>query len=204
MALIAVSCNNSDRPFVVSKIKEAAKLATCETTIDKIVLATEQKRIIKWLGGRKQAVFLAYSQATIKTGIDLDKLTEDDISVSDRAISLTLPPVEVINFSYPSEKFVIDSLITSRTLFDNISIQEQEELYRQAEADIRSNLQYLGIRQSTEDKTRKMLEGLLKNLGYEEIYITFKEGPMITQVDLTGQSDAPAEDDKKGKRDSDK
>lgn len=180
------SCKQDDRPFVVSKIQKAAKLATTETTIDKIVLATEQKRIIKWLGGRKQAVFLAYSQATIKSGIDLDKLSEDDIVVKEKSISIDLPPVEVLNFSYPSEKFKIDTLLTQRTLYDNISIEEQEELYRMAEVDIRSNLQYLGIRSATEDKTRKLMEGLLKNLGYEEIYISFKEGPMIYEIDLTG------------------
>ena len=58
--LVLASCQKNERPFVVSKIQAAAKLATCETTIDKIVLATEQKRVIKWLGGKKQAVFLAY------------------------------------------------------------------------------------------------------------------------------------------------
>ena len=182
----------------MSKIQAAAKLATCETTIDKIVLATEQKKVIKWLGGKKQAVFLAYSQATVKTGIDLDKLTRDDIKILEKSITINLPSVEVINFSYPSEKFVIDSLITERTLFDNITIQEQEVLYREAEADIRANLQYLGIRQATEEKTRKLMEGLLRNLGYEEIYITFKKEEMIYQINLTGDSDAPEAD--KGKK----
>ena len=128
--LVFGACKQDDRPFVVSKIQKAAKLATCETTIDKIVLATEQKRIIKWLGGRKQAVFLAYSQATVKTGIDLDKLAEDDIVVKEKSISIDLPPVEVLNFSYPSETFKIDTMITQRTLYDNITIEEQEEAIR--------------------------------------------------------------------------
>ena len=85
--LVLASCQKNERPFVVSKIQAAAKLATCETTIDKIVLATEQKRVIKWLGGKKQAVFLAYSQATVKTGIDLNKLKPEDITIGPKTIT---------------------------------------------------------------------------------------------------------------------
>jgi len=190
------SCQQDDRPFVVSKIQRASKLATCETTVDKIILATEQKRIIKWLGGRKQAMFLAYSKATIKTGVDLDKLSRDDIKIVEKSITIDLPAVEVINFSYPSDEFKIDTLLTQRTLFDNITLEEREELYRMAEVDIRNNLQYLGIREATESKTRRMMEGLLKNLGYQEIYIHFKPGELITTIDLTGKAQDSGQDNK--------
>ena len=56
-----------------------------------------------------------------------------------------------------------------------------------AELDIRNNLKYTGITEATEIKTRLMMEGLLKNLGYEEIYISFKKGELINEIDFDYQ-----------------
>lgn len=176
-------CEENSRALVVSKIKSAAKLATTETTIDKIVLGTQEKRFLG-LVKINQARFVAYTEATIKSGIDLEKLQARDVKIDGKKIELNLPHVEVINFSYPFDKYRIDSTITKNAFLNNMDIMDHENFYRMAELDIRENLPYTGIIESTERKTRQMMEGLLKNLGYEEIYITFKEGTFITQIDL--------------------
>lgn len=180
-----VACKKNERTLVVSKIQQAAKLATTEVTIDKVVFGTSDKRILG-IVRLNQARFAAYSTAHIKSGIDLNKLKPSDIIVQEKSIQITLPYVEVINFSYPFEEFKIDESITdSRKFLNKIDIFDQEDFYRQAESDIRNNLPYTGIIKATEDKTRLLLTGLLKNLGYEEIYITFQQGPLIPTLDLT-------------------
>jgi hypothetical protein len=50
-----------------------------------------------------------------------------------------------------------------------------------AENDIRKQLKYMGIVEQTRENTRKMLEGLLANLGYKEIYITFSDTVNLIQ-----------------------
>ena len=63
-----------------------------------------------------------------------------------------------------------------------------EQFFQMAEMDIREQLPYLGIVESTEKKTRQMMEVLLHTLGYEDIYITFKKGTqLIPKVNLNGQ-----------------
>ena len=56
---------------------------------------------------------------------------------------------------------------------------DQEEFFRQAELDIRNNLQHMGIVETTQQKTRNMLTVLLRSLGYEEVYIEFESNDLI-------------------------
>lgn len=183
MAFIAVavvfsSCKKNERALVVGKIQNASDLATTEFVIDKIVFGTKTKKLA--LLKISEASFMAYSQAKVKAGIDLSKIREADIRIEGTKIHLELPPIEVINFSYPPASFVEDSLISDPKVFLNkINIRDQEEFFRLAELDIRENLRYIGIVRTTQNHTRQLFHVLLGSLGYEEIYITFKSDDLI-------------------------
>ena len=182
LALGFVSCKDK-RAFTVGKIKDAAKLATTETTVDKIVIGTKEKKLLRFIS-LGQARFVCFSQAVIKAGIDLKKIKAENIKVDRNSIQLELPAVEVINFSYPFDKFYIDSTLLDNDLFVHIHVADIEEFYRQAELSIREQLPYMGITEETEKKTRQMMESLLRSLGYEEIYITFQKGPLLPKVNI--------------------
>lgn len=180
--MILLSCKDK-RYFTVARIKDAAKLATTETVIEKIVIGNKKKMILR-IFTLDQARIVCYSEARIKAGIDLKKMTSEDVKIDGKKIELMLPAVEVINFSYPFNRFRIDSTLLDNGLFAKISISDMEEFYRLAELDIRTQLPYMGITESTETKTRQMMESLLKSLGFEEIYIQFRKGPLIAKVNL--------------------
>lgn len=178
---LLVSCNNK-RALVVGKIQKASKLATAEFKVDKLVFGVKNKRVL-WVIKLNEAQFLAKSQATIKAGINLEKLKEEDIKIYQNRISITLPPIEVLNFSYPAESFEKIELLTSDAFSTRIDLEDQEAFFREAEIDIRNNLKYMGVVETTQQKTRIMLEAMLRNLGYTEIYIDFKEGQLIPEVE---------------------
>ena len=178
LAISLASCKRDDRALVVGKIHKASKLATTEFTIDKIVHGTKTKKL-GWFIRLNEARFLAYSKAKVKAGIDLRKLTKEDIQIEGNSISLMLPPIEIINFSYPPKDFVEDKRISKNRFANKINVVDQEEFFRRAELDIRNNLEYMGIVETTQEKTRAMLTVLLKSLNYEEIYITFKSDELI-------------------------
>jgi hypothetical protein len=180
--LILLSCKDR-RYFTVARIKDAAKLATTETVIEKIVIGNKKKMILR-IFTLDQARFVCYSEARIKAGIDLKKLNKEDVKIDGKQIDILLPAVEVINFSYPFARFRIDSTLLDNGLFARISISDMEEFFRMAEKDIRAQLPYMGITESTETKTRQMMESLLKSLGYVDIYIHFRKGPLIAKVNL--------------------
>lgn len=178
------------RHFVVSKVRSAAKLSTTETIIDKVVIGTKTRKVLRLLK-ISEANFVAYTEATVKTGIDLEKLSEDDIIIDKNKITVTLPSVEVLDFQYPFNKFRIDSAITGNAFLNRFDIVDYEEFYRMAELDIRENLQYTGVIQQTRKNTERMMRGLLENLGYDEIYINFREQePLFKPLNFEGKEDA--------------
>lgn len=187
VGLLITACNEKEdeRYLVVSKVKSVAKLATTETIIDKVVLGTQEKKLLGFIKLNK-AYFAANTQATILSGIDLNKLKAEDIVIDNKKIEISLPHVEVLNFSYPFSTYQIDSSVTRNAFLNKLDVMDHEKFYMLAELDIRNNLKYTGVKESTENNTRLLLEGILKNLGYREIYITFKEGELITPIELEG------------------
>jgi len=167
------SCKKDNRALVISKVLSVSKLATTETIIDKTVVGTKTKSVLGLIR-LNEANFIAYTEATVKTGIDLQKMDEYDIRINGKEITVHLPAVEVLDFQYPFQKFVIDTTLLDDSWINRFDIIDYEEFYRRAELDIRNNLQYTGIVEVTQNKTRVLLEGLLKNLGYEAIFIDFE------------------------------
>jgi hypothetical protein len=190
LVMVGTSCKNNDRELVVGKIQQASDLVTAEFVVDKVVFGKKSKKV--FFIPVNEASFLAYSQAKIKTGIDLNRITESDIVIDGTKISISLPPIEVINFSYPPDKFVEDTLISNPNRFlNNISLEDQEEFFRMAEMDIRESLPYLGIAKTSQEHTRKMMHSLLKALGFNQIYISFQdEGLKIRQVTINDSVDS--------------
>jgi len=177
------SCKKkSNRALVVGKIKKAAKLSTTEFTIDKIVNGTKTRKLA-WFISLNESRFIAYSRAYIKAGVDLEKIQREDVKIyDDNSIEIVFPAVEIINFSYPARDFKRDNIISDDAFMNKISVYDQEKFFMDAEIDIRNNLEFMGIVKSTEQKTRTMMETLLKSLGYSDISISFKKGKLINKI----------------------
>ncbi|QHT66456.1 DUF4230 domain-containing protein [Rhodocytophaga rosea] len=190
LLLLVSGCKKDERGLVVGKIQRASDLATTEFTVDKIVHGTKTKKL-SWFIKLSEARFLAYSQAKIKAGIDLREIGEQDIEIKEKRIVLRLPAVKVINFSYPPSSFVEDTLISdTRAFLNTINIEDQEEFFRQAELDIRNNLEFMGIVETTQEHTRTLLTRLLHSLGYEEVFISFKSNELqIDKVELVTETE---------------
>lgn len=176
-----LSCQKDQRGLIVGKIKKSSKLATTEYTIDKIVYGIKRKKLA-WVVNLNQARFLARSKAIVKAGVNLEKLRMEDVHIEGKRISLTLPPVEVINFSYPAEDFSMDTHIARNAFMNKISLEDQEQFFQDAETDIRNSLKYMNIVETTQKKTRLLIENVLSVLGYEEIYIDFHTGELIPEI----------------------
>lgn len=187
--LLVVGCQKDDRHLAVSQIRGAAKLATTETIITKVVVGEEEKKTLFGAIKLGESSFVAYSEAIVKTGVDLTKIKPYDVKIDGKMIEIKLPAVQVLDFQYPFDRFEIDENLTRNAVFAKIDIMDQEYFYRMAELDIRHQLEFMGIQEQTETNTRKILESLLAGLGYNEIYITFEESAedFIPQVQLESE-----------------
>lgn len=176
-----VSCQKNKEGLVVSKIQKASKLATAEFTLNKAVVATKGKTLF-WVIKLNEAIFVANTRAVIKAGIDLEKLKKDDISINGKSIRIVMPSVEILNFSYPIDQVVIDSTISDNAFLNKFTIKEYDQILEDAELKIRDAIPYLGIEEATKQKTRSLLETLLRGLGYTEIFLEFQEGLQLDGV----------------------
>jgi hypothetical protein len=178
--VFSVSCNNEpDRGMVISKLKNTSKLATVEYIVTKVISAKDKN----WFA--RDAYFFAETEASIKAGIDLEKIKEENVKIDGKKISIKLPPVEVINFSYPAEGFkVIERYTDESSIFkwNSIDIETKDDLYRQGEADIRASINDLGIIKSAQENTKLLLNKILTLSGFEEIYIEFSENQETIQT----------------------
>lgn len=171
-----------DRALVVSKVRSAAKLATVEYVVTKVISAEKSH----WLA--RDSYFFAETEARIKAGIDLSKLRADDIIMAGTRIELTLPAVEIVNFSYPAEGFQIIEQYTTpgnKRLWNSFSPKDKDKLYREAESAIWKEMHQLGIYQTAQDNTRRFLRQILASLGFNEIYIHFRQPKQsLKQIEL--------------------
>ncbi|OQY05569.1 MAG: hypothetical protein B6I20_01015 [Bacteroidetes bacterium 4572_117] len=184
LLIASFSCNRSepDRAMVISKLKNSAKLATVEYIVTKIITAKDNNLFAK------DAYFFAETEATIKAGIDLDKLKDEDVKIDGTKISILLPAIEIVNFSYPSEGFkVIEKYSDETAIFkwNSIGVATKDDLYRQGETDIRQNINDMGIIKTAKKNTRVLLTKILSLSGFEEIYIDFKHQETLSTQDET-------------------
>ncbi len=175
IALLLAACqpNTNRKAAVVSQIKKASKLATTEIVLTKVIGATKAKKVVFFK--MKDVTFLANSEATLKLGIDLNKLGPDDVTITNNVVSINLPAVEVINFSYPIDKVKINTEYSDLRNFGNgFKVEDFDEVFRQTELAIRAQINALDITQQAENKTIQFLERFLSTAGFTEVYITFK------------------------------
>lgn len=169
---LTTACNQwkADRGIIVSQVKDISELATVEYTVSKVILSAKKGTLS--IG---TATFMAESEATITAGIDMNKLSAEDIIIHEKQITLKLPAIEIINFSYPAEKFKPIDRYIENSFWTKITVEDKEELYRQAQSAIMNQIQLIGIKETAEKNTRKLLVPILERSGFEEIYIHFKE-----------------------------
>lgn len=190
LLIVLVVINGCDkvlphRAMVVSKIRDVSKLASVEFVVTKMVMATKEKRFLR-LVKLNDATFFAQTEATIKVGIDLSKLNEEDITIENNKIKLTLPPVEVLNFSYPADKFHVDEDYSNTNPFGNkLGIEDIDKIYQDAQLQVMRDANFLGLRSTAESKTIMLLNNLLEKIGFEEVYVQFKESttPLFSLVE---------------------
>jgi len=162
---------------LLNRLKSAAKLATVKFTFHKIVWGEKEKRVFIKL---RNASFLAFSKIEITAGIDLAKLKAADVDVDGRTVKVTLPPVEIVAYSYPFEKVEVDRSYTSSRFLNPIRLDDMEEFLRQADADVRRRLDGLGLRKRAEANTRALLTRVLAKFGFQTIDLDFRDGGPLT------------------------
>jgi len=172
LALLAVNVAVPRRqalPLLSARtLKDLAELATVEYSVTKIVSYKD----VAWYGDRK---ILFETAATVKAGIDLNELADQDIKLEgDSGVTVSLPQPKILLFNMKPEQ-MREIFNESGVLRSNFSNEEKDGLLSQGEIDIRAKVATMDILQRAARNARILIESWLKKMGFTAVRVVFKE-----------------------------
>ena len=149
-------------------LQNMSDLATAEYVVTKLIKANDNKTWYK-IGDRK---ILMSCKATLVAGIDMSKLSKENINMDDKKISLTLPHAKLLYINIKPEDIKTEYQDIS-VFREKFSSQERNELAAQAEDQIRKSADSLGIFTTAETNATIFINNFLKREGFQHITIAF-------------------------------
>ena len=154
---------------VLTEIRQISQLDTVEMYFNEILDYREALKINDIEIPFTEKSFIFVVKAKVQSGIDLASLTEDDIQIADKKITLNLDKAkitskEILEYSAYDEK---DGLFNR--------VNNEDTLKTLNEFRIRLDKQAIdsGILTKAEDNAKLVLESILRLMGFEEIVIVF-------------------------------
>lgn len=148
-------------------LKDLAELATVEYSVTKIVSYKD----VAWYGDRK---ILFETAASVKAGIDLNELTDQDIRLEGgKAVTVILPRPKILLFNMKPEH-MREIFNESGILRSDFSNEEKDALLSQGEKDIRAKVARMDILERAARNARILVESWLKKMGFASVHVVFK------------------------------
>jgi hypothetical protein len=169
LVLFCTACNKKDNQLQqVMALQQMNDLATVEYVVTKIIKANDNKTWYK-IGDRK---ILMSCKATLTAGIDLSKITSNQVNIEGKNITLTLPHSKMIAVNIKPED-IVEEYEQVDVLRQTFTGEERNALAIQAENQINASIAELGILQTAETNAALFVNNFLHRLGFEKIIIHF-------------------------------
>lgn len=180
LVILLAACKGKrhDPKDAILALREMSELATVQYNISKVIKANDNKTWYK-MGDRK---ILMTCWASIKAGIDIKLMQENDIVIKDKTIELTLPHAKLINFNMPPDSIKI-AYQEAGPLRDAFSSAEKDALLVQGEQQIKGQIESMGVYKEAEKNTELFVHNFLNRLGYEKVIIHFGKPATNNQLD---------------------
>jgi hypothetical protein len=145
---------------VVEQVQTLSDLVTVKYVLEKVVILEDAK----WYGENR---VLLLAHGIVKAGIDLKRITPDDVTITGKIIRLRLPPPQIMD-AYLDDKNsrVIDRATGLLRVFD----KDLEQTARaNAVDDVRRAARTDGILDEADKRARLELELFLRQAGFEQV-----------------------------------
>jgi hypothetical protein len=145
---------------VIREVQTLSDLVTVKYVLEKVVILEDAK----WYGENR---VLLLAHGIVKAGMDLRRITPDDVTIAGKKISLRLPPPQIMD-AYLDDKNsqVIDRTTGLLRVFD----KDLEQTARaNAVDDLRRAARMDGILDEADKRARLELELFLRQAGFEQV-----------------------------------
>ena len=153
-----------DPVTIVHEIRSLARLETIKFSLEKIITAEIHQGAFDWLIGDR-LIFVAHGE--VIAGIDLNKLSPEDLEVKNGVLYVTLPEVEIFITTLDNEQSYVYDRDTG--LFTHGEVNLETEARRAAEFEIEKSALEDGILDLAEQNAISFLDRLFRDLGYPEV-----------------------------------
>jgi hypothetical protein len=167
-----------DPVTIINEVRSIARLETIQYTVEKVVTAEIGQEFLGDLFGDR-LLFIAHG--VVIAGVDLSKLTVEDLELRDGLLTIDLPDVEVFIATLDNDKSYVYDRQTGLLRKSEVDLETQarqiaeDEIYKAALAD--------GILGQANANAELFMERLLNDLGFEVVvFVPYepKEGMIVT------------------------
>lgn len=166
--LLLFAC--ADEPKIpeteVYTIRTVGTLSTTEYTLSKILHWDDEGEWYKF-GERK---ILIRCRATVKAGVDLTKIKDQDMEVKGKRITIQLPPPEIVSFDMNPDH-IRTEMVEVNGMRSDFSQIDKTIVLKKGEEQIRKDLEKLNILDEAEQNAKKFIIDFYKNQGFEEVIV---------------------------------
>ena len=153
------------QPTVVQQIQKLQRLETVRFNMEKIVSGERTNEYVpKWLVGDR---LLLVVDGEAVAGVDLGKLKPEDVVVTGRKVTVTLPQAELFSTRIDNEHTRVYSRETG--LFSSLDPQLETDVRREAERQLRDAAMQGKILDHANENARTTLSSFLRGLGFEQV-----------------------------------
>lgn len=153
-----------DPVTIIHEVRSLSRLETIQYTVEKVITAETGQNKFGFLFGDRM-LFVAHG--VVIAGVDLGKLSSDDLKIKDMVLYVTLPATEVFIATLDNEKSYVYDRDTG--IFTKGDMNLETEARKVAEDEIRKAALDDGILEQARINAENYLERLFHNLGYQEI-----------------------------------
>jgi len=152
------------QPTVVTQIRRLARLESVAYTMDKMVSGDREGRILPAFLTGDRILLEVHGEAI--AGVDLSQLTPQEVRVSDRSVSVHLPPAQVFTVALDDQKTHVYQRTTGILVPVDPSLEG--EVREQAVENLRQSALAAGILEKAHTNACVTVTKLLLGLGFEQ------------------------------------
>ena len=150
---------------LLTQIQTLSQLVTVKYVVEKIVKLEGDPSLLPL--NQDQVIILA--RAIVKAGVDLSQLKPDDLNVSDKKITIFIPPAKITDCYLDDLKTEIWEHKTA--LFRRFDKNLEQNARRQALDQIKVAAGDNGIQKEALDRAKAQLTNLFQLLGFTEVEV---------------------------------
>jgi hypothetical protein len=154
---------------ISERLSKISELSTAKYNYTNVLSLKDSKKFKDFSIPFTEKSFLLKYSGYIKAGVDLNDL---DVVVNEKTVALTLNKAKIIDHAINNEDlFIYDE---KSSMFNKLSMQDMIYEISNEKGKIESDLLKTGFLDEANSNTKLLLQGILSDMGFENITIIFK------------------------------